>query len=145
MSDVTCEILIDASPATIFPFLVDPKQHVRWMGTTATLEPVRGGAHRLLVGGSHPSAGTFLEVVPNERIVFTFGWDEPDHPVPAGSTEVEIALLPQGAQTLVRLTHRNLPEDAVGDHTKGWTHYLERLAQACTGIDVGPDVLAEAG
>ena len=78
MAELIREVVIVASPATIFPFLVDPEQHVRWMGTEAELDARVGGAHRVLVQGRHPSAGEFVEVVPNERVVFTFGWDEPE-------------------------------------------------------------------
>jgi uncharacterized protein YndB with AHSA1/START domain len=145
MAELSCEIIIDATPATIFPYLTDPDLHVRWMGTSATLDPKPGGTYQVLAGGSHPGVGTYLEVVPDERVVFTFGWDEPDHPIPAGSTEVEITLVPDGDKTLVRLTHRGLPEDAVGDHTYGWTHYLERLGTASTGGDPGPDTMGAPG
>jgi uncharacterized protein YndB with AHSA1/START domain len=141
MAELTCEILIDASPAAIFPFLVDPEQHVRWMGTTAALDPRAGGEYRVLCGGAHPAVGSFVDMVPDEKVVFTFGWDEPDHPIPAGSTEVEIVLVPDGDKTIVRLTHRGLPESAVGDHSGGWTHYLSRLEVAATGGDPGPDVM----
>ena len=81
-------------------------------------------------------------MVPDEKVVFTFGWDEPDHPIPAGSTEVEITLVPDGDKTIVRLTHRGLPEDAVADHTGGWSHYLARLEVAATGGDPGPDTMS---
>jgi uncharacterized protein YndB with AHSA1/START domain len=144
MAELTREVVVDASPATIFPFLTDPTAHVRWMGTEAALDPQAGGQYRVLVQGRHPGVGEFLEVVPDERVVFTFGWDEPDHPIPAGSTEVEITLIPAGTKTTVRLVHRGLPDDAVGDHTSGWDHYLERLAAVCAGEDVGPDVPADA-
>jgi len=100
---------MDASPATIFPFLTDPAQHVRWMGTEAELDPRVGGAYRVLVQGKHPGVGDFVEVVPDRKVVFTFGWDEPDHPIPARSTEVEITLIPDGDKTRVRLVHRSLP------------------------------------
>ena len=80
--------------------------------------------------GKHPGVGEFVEVVPDRKVVFTFGWDEPDHPIPAGSTEVEITLIPDGGKTRVRLVHRGLPDDAVADHTHGWDHYLDRLAVA---------------
>ncbi|HEX3460430.1 MAG TPA: SRPBCC family protein [Acidimicrobiales bacterium] len=139
MAELTREVVIVASPSTIFPFLVDPEQHLRWMGTEAELDPRVGGAHRVLVGGRHPSVGEFIEVVPDERVVFTFGWDEPDHPIPARSTQIEISLIPDGDKTTVRLVHRGLPEDAVSDHAVGWEHYLERLAAAVGGEDPGPD------
>jgi len=82
--------------------------------------------------------------VPDRKVVFTFGWDEPDHPIPAGSTKVEITLTPDGNKTRVRLVHHGLPDDAVSDHTEGWDHYLERLAVAVTGGDAGPDTSMES-
>jgi len=144
MAELVCEIVVDASPSTIFPFLTDPTEHVRWMGTDAVLDPRVGGEYRVLVQGRHPGVGEFLEVVPDEKVVFTFGWDEPDHPIPARSTEVEITLIPDGGKTRVRLVHRGLPDDAVGDHTDGWNHYLERLAAVSTGNEVAPDAPADA-
>ena len=38
MAELTREVVMDASPSTIFPFLIDPTQHVRWMGTEADLD-----------------------------------------------------------------------------------------------------------
>jgi hypothetical protein len=52
---------------------------------------------------------------------------------------VEISLTPEGEDTLVRLTHRGLPEDAVADHTNGWGFYLDRLEKVMSGIDPGPE------
>jgi uncharacterized protein YndB with AHSA1/START domain len=144
MAELTREVLVDASPSTIFPFITDPELQVRWMGTEAELDPRVGGDYRVLVQGKHPGVGTFVEVVPERKVVFTFGWDEPDHPIPAGSTEVEITLIPDGSKTRVRLTHRGLPDDAVADHTGGWDHYLDRLAVASTGGDAGPDTSMES-
>jgi uncharacterized protein YndB with AHSA1/START domain len=139
MAELIREVVINASPETVYQFLVDPELHVKWLGTEAELDPRPGGSYRVLVGGSHPSVGEFVDVVPDEKVVFTFGWDEPDHPIPAGSTEIEITLVPDGDKTRVRLAHRGLPADAVSDHTGGWDHYLERLAIAATGGDPGPD------
>jgi uncharacterized protein YndB with AHSA1/START domain len=140
MAELLREIVVDASPATIFPFLTDPALQCRWMGTEADLDPRTGGAYRVMVAGTYPAVGEFVEVVPDEKVVFTFGWDQPDHPIPARSTEVEISLTPEGEKTRVRLIHRGLPDDAVDDHTSGWDHYLDRLATAATGGDAGPDV-----
>ena len=133
------EITIKATPATVFAYLVDPNRLVEWMGTEAVLQPVPGGEYRVICGGVNPSAGHFVEVVPNQRVVFTFGWDLPGHPVPAGSTEVEITLEPVGSSTLLRLVHRGLPDDAINDHLRGWDYYLGRLVRVCDGDDPGPD------
>ena len=133
------EVTIKASPETIFPYLVDPTKFVQWMGTEVHLDPVVGGEFRVLCGGVNPSAGAFLEVVPFEKVKFSFGWDMPGHPIPAGSSEVEITLTTQGDATLVRLVHRGLPDDAVNDHLRGWTYYVDRLEKVLQGQDPGPD------
>jgi uncharacterized protein YndB with AHSA1/START domain len=139
MADLIREILINASPATIYEFLTIPDKHVEWNGIEAELEPQPGGVYRVLIGAGHQAAGEFVEVVPNQKVVFTFGWDLPDHPIPAGSTQVQITLIPEGEKTLVRLVHSGLPTDAVSDHTRGWDHYLERLSTVATGGSAGPD------
>ncbi len=141
MAELVREIVIDAAPETIWPFLTDPERHVEWMGTVATIDPRPGGVYRVLVGGKHQAGGEFVEVITNEKVVFTFGWDEPSHPIPAGSTTVEITLHAEGDKTRVRLAHRDLPDDALGDHGNGWEHVLGRLAIVAAGGDPGPDVL----
>ena len=140
MAELVREIMIDATPDTIWPFLTDPERHVEWLGTVAEIDPQPGGVYRVLVGGQHQSAGEYVEVVPMERVVFTFGWEQEGHPIPPGSTTIEISLLPEGDKTLVRLVHRGLPDDAVSDHGQGWAHYIGRLAIAATGGSAGADI-----
>ena len=140
MAELVREITIAATPETIWPFLTDPERHVEWEGTVAEIDPRPGGVYRVLVGGQHQSAGEYLEVVPMEKVVFTFGWEQEGHPIPPGSTTIEISLHPEGEKSVVRLVHRGLPDDAVSDHGSGWAHYLSRLGVAATGGSAGPDV-----
>ena len=141
MAEVVCEVLIDARPSTVFELLTNPELQRQYFGTEVTLDPRPGGIYKTLVAGTHPALGEFIEVVPDEKVVFTFGWDEPDHPIPAGSTTVAITLTPEGKKTRVRLVHSGLPEDATSDHSRGWNHYLERMSVVATGGDPGPDVM----
>jgi len=143
MAELVRELVIDASPKTIFGFLTEPEKHVAWMGTTAELDPRPGGIYRVLVGGRHSGKGEFIEVVPFEKVAYTFGWDEPDHPIPAGSTRIDITLAPEGDKTRLRFVHSGLPAAAVEDHTKGWDHYMERLTVAVGGGANETDVMAE--
>lgn len=140
MAELVREIMIDATPETIWPFLVDPAKHTEWLGTVADIDPRPGGVYRVNVQGLHQSAGEYIEVVPNQKVAFTFGWEEDANPIRPGSTTIEITLHPEGDKTLVRLVHSGLPADAVADHTRGWEHYLGRLAVAATGGNAGPDV-----
>ena len=139
MAELAREVLVDATPKTIWPLLTDPERIVEWHGTEAELDPRPGGTYRVLVAGQFRSAGEYVEVVPEQKVVFTFGWDEPGHPIPPGSTTIEISLTPEGEKTRVRLVHRGLPDDAVENHDHGWTHYLGRLATRASGGDPGAD------
>src|SRR3954452_13993010 len=140
MTELIREIMIDATPETIWPFLTEPGKHIEWEGTVAELDHQPGGTSRVLVAGHHQSVRESVEVVPLEKVVPTFGWEQEGHPIPPGSTPVEISLHPEGDKTRVRLVHSGLPHDAVDDHSQGWAHYLGRLATAATGGDAGPDV-----
>jgi uncharacterized protein YndB with AHSA1/START domain len=104
-----------------------------WLGNDVEFDPRPGGLYKINVGGEHPALGEFVEVTQNEKVVFTFGWNEPDHPIPAGSTKVAITLIPEGDKTLVRLVHSGLPDDAISDHEEGWQHFLDRLATVAVG------------
>ena len=138
MAELVREIMIEATPETIWPFLTEPDQLVQWHGTVAEIDPRPGGIYRVLVAGQFQSAGQYVEVVPMEKVVFTFGWEE-GSPIPPGSTTIEITLHPEGDKTRVRLVHSGLPDDAVDDHGGGWALYLERLAVRVAGGDPGPD------
>lgn len=139
MAELVREIMIDATPETIWPFLTDAKKHVQWNGTEADIDARPGGAFSVLVAGQFRSAGEYLEVVPKEKLVYTFGWDQEGHPIPPGSTTIELTLQREGDKTRLRLVHRGLPDDAVSDHTHGWDHYLGRLAVVAGGGNPGPD------
>jgi uncharacterized protein YndB with AHSA1/START domain len=124
------EIQIEASPDTVFAYFVDPAKVVRWMGTTATLEPTPGGAFRIDYNGKDIARGTYLEVDPPRRIVFTWGWEMPGDPVPPGASTVEVTLTPSGEGTIVRLHHSGLPAESVDGHAEGWDYFLPTLVAA---------------
>lgn len=133
------EVRIRASPETVFGFLVDPGRLVRWMGTEAMLDPRPGGIFHVRVNGHESASGRFVEVVPHERVVFTWGWDDGVLSTAPGSSTVEIVLEPDGDGTLLRLTHRGLRRDVLRFHHAGWEHYLGRLALVAAGRDPGRD------
>jgi uncharacterized protein YndB with AHSA1/START domain len=137
------EIYIDAPPAVVFQFLTDPAKMLRWMGIQAEIDPRPGGIYRLDPNGRDVIRGEYVEVVPNSRVVFTWGWEEPGHSIPAGATRVEIDLIPEQMGTRVRLIHRELPPETREKHTLGWAHYLGRLKTVSEGSEPGPDPMAD--
>jgi uncharacterized protein YndB with AHSA1/START domain len=135
------EISIAASPETIWDFLVDPMKTTRWMGTEAFFDPRPGGEYRVEVISGETAIGEFVELDRPRRLVFTWGWKAPStNGVPAGSTTVEIDLVPDDDGTTLCFRHSGLPtEDAVQRHAHGWDHYLARLETAARGDDPGRD------
>jgi uncharacterized protein YndB with AHSA1/START domain len=138
---VVREIAIAARPETVWELLVDPEQAVKWMGMTASFDLRPGGLYRVDVIPGHTARGEFVEIDPPHRLVHTFGWEpESGSIVGAGTTTIEYELVPDGDGTLLRFTHRDLPNaEAVASHAHGWDHYLERLATVATGGDPGAD------
>ncbi len=138
MSDLVVERRIAAPSEAVYAYLTDAALWARWQGERAELEPVPGGAFSMHVRDGPSARGKLVALEPGRRVVLTWGWD--GHPtVPPGSTTVEIELLAEGDATLVRLTHRGLPDDELASHRDGWEHYLPRLALAAVGEVPGPD------
>jgi uncharacterized protein YndB with AHSA1/START domain len=134
------EIRIDATPEEVFPYFTDATKMVAWKAVRAELDARPGAEFRVDVTGDGDVArGAFLEIEPPHRVVFTWGWEQPDAPFPPGSTVVEVTLSPEGDGTLLRLVHRGVPDERQGRSAEGWDHYLARLALAAAGRDPGPD------
>jgi len=133
-------VTIAASPDTVFDFFTDPDKMVQWMGRKADLEPRKGGVMRCDINGREIATGEFVEVDPPNRLVFTWGWEAEDSVTRPGSSTVEVTFSAQGDETLVTLTHRDLPTAQAREaHGHGWNHYMERLATAAAGRDPGAD------
>ena len=129
---------VAAPPPAVYAYLTDSERWAQWQGIDATIEARPGGVFRMRMATGQRARGQFVELIPDRRVVFTWGWiDSPD--IPPGSTVVEIDLERDRDGTLIRLTHRELPPDEVDMHRVGWRHYLERLALRASGIDPGPD------
>ena len=133
---------IDAQVEEVYALLTDAERFVGWMAPTATLDPTPGGVVTWTHLNGDVVSGNYVEVVPNRRVVFTFGWERDDVGVPPGSTIVEISLRATDDGTELHLVHRGLPSPMADAHAGGWTNYLDRLASVAAGDDPGPDILA---
>jgi uncharacterized protein YndB with AHSA1/START domain len=137
---VVQEIKINASPETVFAFLVDPVKLRRWMSIGGQWQPVAGLPYRLEMTKEDIAVGNFVEVDPPRRLVLTWGWDGEDAITKPGSSTVEFTLQPDGSGTLLRFVHRDLPTpESVRQHNEGWEYFLGRLQIAAAGGDPGPD------
>lgn len=138
MTEIVVRQMIDAPPSTVYRYLTEPDKWRLWQGVDATLDSRRGGPLSILMANGMTARGEFVELVPGEKVSFTWGWvGNPG--IPPGSTVVEISLEAVDDKTLLVLTHRNVPAAEADMHRLGWSHYSERLAQAASGSDPGPD------
>lgn len=129
---------INAPPDVVYSYLTESAKWARWQGKDATVDANPGGIFVLKMPNGATARGQFVELVPDERVVFTWGWvDQPG--LPPGSSTVEIEISAEGSGSLVTLTHRDLPDEETELHEIGWKHYLPRLARVATGEEVEQD------
>jgi uncharacterized protein YndB with AHSA1/START domain len=132
-------LAIDASPETVWEFLVDPEKLMRWKGINADLDTQPGGIFRCEVIPGHIARGEYVEIDKPNKLVFTWGWDGSED-VPPGSSTIVIELASDGDGTSLRFVHQDLPNaEAIASHAHGWDHYLPRLETAAGGGDPGED------
>jgi uncharacterized protein YndB with AHSA1/START domain len=140
MSEPLLEITtrISATPATVWRYFTDPERFARWMGAAqgeATVDPRVGGPFRLeFPDFGQVVSGEVLEMVENERFVFSWGYEGELQDVPPGSSRVEIRLTAFDGGTVLDLRHSGLPGDeAVERHRAGFRLYTSVLAAAAAG------------
>ena len=102
---------LKAPPAKVFAAWTDPQKIMRWMGpadvmaTHAETDARVGGRYRIVMhapnGEEHDVGGVYREVVPNEKLVFTWGWKA----TLERESLVTVLLKPDGGGTLLTLTH----------------------------------------
>ena len=136
-------VLVPLNADETFALITEPDRLRRWQVITARVDLRAGGDFRWTVIPGNSAAGTFTEVDPGRRVVFTWGW-EGSADLPPGASTVIITLEPAAGGTLVRLVHEGLVGDQEASHAAGWNHYLDRLVRAAADGDAGADEWAAA-
>ena len=132
---VELQVRLNAPPEEVFPYLTEPERYIRWQGVKAELDPRPGGVYRVWMDANMVASGTYVEIEPARRVVFTWGW-EGNEGVPPGSTTVELTLEADGDGTVLSLRHTGLPNgEAAAMHEDGWRHFTARLALVARRAD----------
>jgi uncharacterized protein (TIGR03086 family) len=131
-------VLVPLNADETFALITQPDRLRRWQVVTARVDLRAGGDYRRTIIPGNSAAGTFTEVEPGRRVVFTWGW-EGSADLPPGASTVIITLEPAAGGTMVHLVHEGLTGEQEASHAEGWTHYLGRLVTAATAGDAGPD------
>jgi uncharacterized protein YndB with AHSA1/START domain len=133
---LTIERRINAPPEKIYAAWTEPKNLIRWFGPAmvkqetvrANIDARIGGRYRISFddehGKHHEVGGTYRELVPYSRVVFSWAW----HSTPERESQVTVLLRPDGAGTLLTLHHEQFFDAAARDaHEQGWTGTLDKL------------------
>ncbi len=130
--------VLKSTPDKIYRAFLDPDAMVKWLpphgftGKVHHLEAKVGGTFRMSFtnfgsGASHSFGGSYLELVPNERIRHTDKFDDPNLP---GEMQVTIELKPVFCGTDVTIVQEGvsavIPAEAC---YLGWQESLTLLAQ----------------
>ncbi|MEZ5251420.1 MAG: metalloregulator ArsR/SmtB family transcription factor [Ilumatobacteraceae bacterium] len=103
---------------------------VEWMAPIASLDPRPGGE----VSWTHANGNTvrsqYVELVPDRRVVFTYGWERADVGVRRVRPWSRSTSDRPPAAPRLRLVHRGLEGPMADAHAGGWANYLARLAAA---------------
>lgn len=136
---VELRIRIAARPATVFRYFTDPARFQSWMGPRSSFDARAGGDLVVRFPTEDPPAmGSIIEVVPDRRIVFTWGYEGANHGMAPGSSTVSVTLEPVPEGTLLILTHGGFPRPELGqEHLGGWRHYFGVVAAKAAEEAVG--------
>lgn len=122
-----------APPEKVFAAWTQPEALAKWMGgheivSAETKVDARvGGRYHIRMKSAndeHNVGGVYREVIPNEKLVFTWAWKS----TPERESLVTVTFKADGDGTLMTLTHEQFfDEDARDRHNKGWTGSFEKL------------------
>jgi uncharacterized protein YndB with AHSA1/START domain len=129
----------NASPEKVFSAWTDPEKVKRWMGPgeikalSAESDPRKGGRYHWVMrspdGEEHDVSGIYREVIPNEKLVFTWAWKS----TPERESLVTLTFKPDGGGTLMTLLHEQFfDQDACDRHQTGWNNAMEKLDKYLT-------------
>ena len=131
---LTLKRRLNAPPSKIYRAWTDAAKISRWFGPEdaeilrAETDVRVGGRFRIVFRGpdgeEHDVGGVYREVVPNQKLVFTWAWRS----TPERESLVTVALKRDGDGTLLTLLHEQFFDEAARDrHGRGWHETLDKL------------------
>ena len=138
MTELTLNVsrTINASAETLFNAWLDPKMLARFMlpgpnmtVPSVTVDPVKGGRFDIIMKAGDqeiPHAGTYMEIDPHSRLVFT--WESP---LSTDGSTVTLTFKEVDGGTEVNLHHVKFQnEESRDNHSAGWEGILAKLEVA---------------
>lgn len=124
---IVVERHMQASPERVYRHLTSAAGWNSSLGGSTSFETQPGGLFHMAMPDGNAARGQVVELVENQRVVFTWGWVD-NQDIPPGSTKVTIELTATDTGTMVRLTHEGLDPAAIAEHTMGWEHFVTGIS-----------------
>ena len=136
-STIQLHRVLRAPPERIYRAFLDADAKSKWLpphgytGKVHSLDARVGGSYRMSftslgAGQGHTFGGTFVELVPNERIRYTDRFDDPNLP---GEMHVTVILKPVSCGTELSVRQEGVPAVIPADRCYlGWQQSLSLLA-----------------
>src|SRR5262245_41388220 len=121
-------IVIAARPSTVFRYFTDSERFASWWGKGSSIDPKPGGTVHIVYPGGATAGGNVLEIEPDSRIVFSYGYDDPQKPIARGGSRVTITVASHPAGTLLSFVHEVGDEATREMHVAGWRFQLSLFA-----------------
>lgn len=129
---------IPAPRERVFRAWTTPAELKRWSAPGPMTTPLAevdlqvGGSYRIHLrapdGTEHRLRGTYREVDPPRRLVYTWHWEGATDGSHAGETLVTVEFHERGRETEIVITHELFPsDDARRKHEEGWIGLLDKL------------------
>lgn len=132
-----------APPEKVFDAWTNPKALTKWFGPSdeftvplAEVDLRVGGVYRIQMkspdGELHTAVGTYKEIIPSQKLVFTWAWEAGSScgDSGAGETLVTVRFQAQGTSTEMTLLHELFSDGETRDkHQQGWNGCLSRLGK----------------
>ena len=136
--------VLATSPEKVYRAFIEADALAKWLPphgfacTVHNLEPKVGGAHRasfrnFTTGDSHAFGGSYLELVPNERLRYTDKFDDPNMP---GEMQVTVTIKKVSVGSELSIIQEGIPDIIPAEACYlGWQESLQNLARL-----VEPDI-----
>jgi uncharacterized protein YndB with AHSA1/START domain len=130
-------ILICAQRKTVFRYFTDSKLFAEWWGAGSHIDGRPGGALKIVYPDGTVALGQVLETAADERIVFSYGYEDPSKPIPPGGSRVTITLADRLEGTWLTLKHEVADAKTRDEHSPGWRYQLALFANAAAATQHG--------
>ena len=137
-STVKLHRVLATKPEKVFRAFVEPDAIASWLPpngfvcTVHELEATVGGRHRMsfrnfTTGDSHAFGGTYREIVPGERLVYTDRFDDANLP---GEMTITVTLKAVSVGTEMSIEQQGIPDVIPREACYlGWQESLRKLAK----------------